>query len=331
MTLRRLGAGPLITRGHIPDMPPDIVDPSSVFNPGAISLGGVTILLLRVQTRGRRTFTVPARIHEDGLVQVADRPCHFDWQGQKPAEGVFHIYDSRITVLEGALLVVTAVDLASTCRLAIWQATGRDDTMGGLDTLTFHSWTDHLDTRNGVLFPEKIGGRYALLERPNRPIDGGPTSGSRIVLSLSDDLMNWENAGPVMEGHFHFWDELIGSGPPPVKTRHGWLHLYHGIATHFQAANIYQVGAALLDLDDPTKVLARTRNNILEPREPWELMGQVPNVVFPGGMTVQFFAGDGMAPDEALVNVYYGAADTAVGVAQATVGDLIQACQEGCP
>jgi len=84
----------------------------------------------------------------------------------------------------------------------------------------------------------------------------------------------------------------------------------------------------LLDLNDPVKVLARTRDNILEPRESWELMGQVPNVVFPSGATVSSTDDQGFSPDDAMVRVYYGAADTAVGIAEGTIGDLVKACRK---
>jgi beta-1,4-mannooligosaccharide/beta-1,4-mannosyl-N-acetylglucosamine phosphorylase len=331
MTLRRRGGGPVLSRTDIPDMLPEISDPSSVFNPGAVMAGDRTVLLLRVQTRGRRTFTVPA-VSDDGMAfAVARQPVIFDWKGQKPDEEIFHIYDARITPLDGKYYIVTAVDTAAGCRLALWQAVG--DPAGhfqGLERLEFVGWSAFSDTRNGVLFPEKVGGRYLMLERPNRTaLDGGPATGSGIVLSTSDDLQRWNEAGPVMAGRFHYWDELIGSGPPPIKTRQGWLHIYHGVATHFQAVNIYQAGAVLLDLDDPTRVLARTRDNILEPRELWELVGQVPNVVFPGGLTVSEFDSEGFATDEAVLRVYYGAADTAVGLAETTVGRLLAACTAG--
>jgi beta-1,4-mannooligosaccharide/beta-1,4-mannosyl-N-acetylglucosamine phosphorylase len=330
MSLHRLGPEPLITRTHIPDMAPEIVDPSSVFNPGAVRVGQTDVLLLRVQTRGRRTFTVPAVVDDTQQVTVGPRPTQFDWQGLEPAGPIFHIYDARITRIDSQIYVVTAVDLEGGCRLAIWRAAGTPESKwAGLDQLVFCGWSAHRDTRNGVLFPEKINGRFALLERPNLvAAPGAPATGRSIVLSMSDDLVSWEDQGPVMEGHFHYWDELVGSGPPPLKTRHGWLHLYHGVATHFQAANIYQVGAVLLDLDDPRRVIARTRDNLLEPRLPWELTGQVPNVVFPGGLTVDSVDAQGFAPDTAAVRVYYGAADTVVGLATATVADLISACKE---
>jgi beta-1,4-mannooligosaccharide/beta-1,4-mannosyl-N-acetylglucosamine phosphorylase len=183
------------------------------------------------------------------------------------------------------------------------------------------------DIRNGVLFPEKIGGKYLRLDRPNRARhSGGPTSGSTIWLSSSDNLIDWIPVAPVIEGRFHYWDEFIGSGPPPVKTRQGWLHIYHGVATHFGSANIYQAGVMLLDLEDPSKVISRGFYNILEPREPWELTGQVPNVVFPSGMIVKEYDSEGYARPESEVFVYYGAADTCVGLAVSTVSELIANC-----
>ena len=144
------------------------------------------------------------------------------------------------------------------------------------------------DVRNGVLFPEKINGKYLRFDRPNKvQLEGGPASGNTIVLSESDDLLKWKPVKPVMSGRFHYWDENIGSGPPPVKTKEGWLHVYHGVAMHFASSNIYQAGVSLHDLNDPSIVLSRSKYNILEPRELFELTGQVPNVVFPSGMIVE--------------------------------------------
>ncbi len=131
-----------------------------------------------------------------------------------------------------------------------------------------------------------------------------------------------------MQGRWRYWDELIGSGPPPVKTKEGWLHLYHGVATHFASVNIYQAGVVLLDLKDPTRVIARSRGNILEPRELYEMVGQVPNVVFPSGMIVEETDPEGFAPGESSVKVYYGAADTCIGLATTTVAALLQAARE---
>jgi beta-1,4-mannooligosaccharide/beta-1,4-mannosyl-N-acetylglucosamine phosphorylase len=217
-------------------------------------------------------------------------------------------------------MVMFAADMANGCRLGV----ARTETFERFEFLGFGA---EPDIRNGVLFPERIGGKYVRLDRPNRlSLHGGPTSGDEIWLSESTDVVNWTAVQSVMRGRPHSWDERIGSGPPPVKTKQGWLHLYHGIATHFGSCNIYQAGAVLLDLDDPSVVLARSRNNILEPRELYELIGQVPNVVFPSGMIVERYDDAGFAEPDSRVLVYYGAADTCVGLATTTTRDLLASC-----
>jgi beta-1,4-mannooligosaccharide/beta-1,4-mannosyl-N-acetylglucosamine phosphorylase len=321
--VRRSPKSPILTRRDIPAVAPHVADVSSVFNPGAVAIGGWVHLLLRVQTRGRETVLMPAESGDGETFTV--RPHLVEIDGLRSVgERIYHVYDPRLTVVDGSLCVVFAADVDGACRLGVARAADARR----LDRFDLVSFGPE-DARNGVLFPEKVGGRYLRLERPNRTrLAGGVASGDEIVLRASDDLVRWERVGPVMRGRPHYWDELIGSGPPPIKTPQGWLHVYHGIATHFAAANIYQAGVCLLDLRDPTRVLARGRNNILEPREPWELAGQVPNVVFPSGMVVEGADDAGFARPESLVRLYYGAADTVIGLATATVGELLEACGE---
>ncbi len=320
MSFNRSPAKPLLTRQDVPDLPPALRDVSSVFNPGAIRLDGTTTLLCRVQTRGRRTVTWAATSSDGLAFEFAPQPAEFLGLDDlvDPRDGasltVFHNYDPRITYCEGHLYVVTALDTNRGCRLAIWRT---DD----FSRLHLVGLTGDYDTRNGVLFPQLIGGRFAMLERPNTTrTTGGPTTGNGVRLITSADLTNWRDEGPVFGGQPHYWDELVGSGPPPLATEAGWLHIYHGVATHFQSANIYQAGAVLLDRDDPTVVLGRTRENILEPRLDWEVSGQVPNVVFPSGLTTTG------AGDKAVLNLYYGAADTVIGRATAPVANILAAC-----
>ena len=319
--MTRHPGNPILTRKDIPDIPGAFTDPTSVFNPGAVKFGGRYLLMLRVQSRSRETFMVMAE-SGDGV--------HFSGEGEivkfagleKVREKIYHIYDARITPLEGEHYVMFAMDMDAGCRLGVGRT--RD-----FKSFEFLGITTGDDVRNGVLFPEKIGGVYLRLERPNRArLEGGPTTGATIWLAESGDLIHWKERAPVMSGRFHYWDEYIGSGPPPVKTRRGWLHIYHGVAGHFGSANIYQAGVALLDLHDPAKVIGRCRGNILEPREPYELAGQVPNVVFPSGMVVEEYDADGFALPSSPVKVYYGAADTAVGLATTTIEALLAAASE---
>lgn len=336
MICRRHGSGPLITRDDVPDIADSsgggLLDATSVFNPGAFSYQDSRYLLLRVQSRGRYTMLVPAEIRDQ---EIRICPVNTVFAGTRelahPSTGyqLLHIYDPRITVIGPDVFVVTAIDTERGCRLAIWQAGAPgSDRFGGLEKLTLVSVLRGRDTRNGVLFPGKIAGRYSMLHRPNVAGDAdNPASGNSIVLSFSDDLRHWDEGRPILSGRPARWDERIGSGPPPIRTTAGWLHLYHGIATHFQSVNIYQAGVVLLDLEDPARIVARSTDNILEPREIWEMVGQVPNVVFPSGWTVSKTESDGTVPMDADVHIYYGAADTCVGRADTTVEELIAAAR----
>ena len=320
-SMKRHPGNPILTRASVPAIPPFLTDVTSVFNPGAVKFGDRYLLMLRVQGRSRETFMVMAE-SPDG-VRFAVRPGVVEFKGlEKVEERIYHVYDARITRLDGAFYIMFAMDMDGGCQLGLART---ED----FESFSFLGVTSKDDVRNGVLFPEKVNGVYLRLERPNRArLEGGPTTGSAIWLAESDDLIHWRGRGPVLDGRFHYWDEYIGSGPPPVKTRRGWLHVYHGVATHFGSANIYQAGVVLLDLDDPARVIGRSRGNILEPREPYELCGQVPNVVFPSGMIVEEFDAEGYALASSPVKVYYGAADTAVGLAVTTVGELLEAASE---
>jgi len=318
--LIRHPSNPVIDRTGIPKVLPGICDVSSVFNPAAVMFNGQYLLVLRVQNRARETFLMKA-ISADGInFEVEDKVIEFNGLSDKVKEKIYHVYDARITKIENTYFLVFAMDMENRCALGIAKTYDFEE-------YDFVGLTSEHDTRNGVLFPELIDGYHMMLERPNSlQLDDGPTSGNSIYLSRSKDLINWEITKKVLSGNPHYWDERIGSGPPPIKIKEGWLHIYHGIATHFGSSNIYQAGVLLLDLKDPSKVIARSKYNILEPREYYELCGQVPNVVFPSGMIVESYDKDGFTNYHSNVKIYYGAADTSVAMAEATVKDLIDAC-----
>ncbi|MEI6059202.1 MAG: glycoside hydrolase family 130 protein [Bacteroidota bacterium] len=312
---------PILTRTHIPPIPPELVDVTSVFNPGAIKDGDIYRLILRVQSRSRETYLVMAE-SADGVNFTVENKI-VDFKGiENVKDKVFHIYDARITRLEGRFYIMFAMDMQEGCQLGLGVT---DD----FKSFEFLGITSNEDIRNGVLFPEKINSKYYRMDRPNKARHSdGPTSGSTIWLSESENLLDWTPKAPLIEGRFHYWDEFIGSGPPPVKTRKGWLHVYHGVAGHFGSSNIYQGGVMLLDLNDPSKVLGRCRCNILEPREIWELAGQVPNVTFPSGLIVEEYDSEGFALENSEVKIYYGAADTSVGLLISSISELVDAALE---
>lgn len=319
--LHRHPRNPILTRKDVPDIPPFLVDATSVFNPGATLFGARYMLMLRVQARSRETFLVMAESPDGVKFTVGKEIVRFNGI-EKVREKVYHVYDARLTRLGDMNYVMFAMDMEGGCQLGLART-------ADFREFEFLGIVSSGDIRNGVLFPEKVGGRYLRMDRPNiARQSGGPTSGGTIWLSESDDLLAWRPVAPLMNGRFHYWDELIGSGPPPVKTRSGWLHLYHGVATHFGSASIYQAGVMLLDLENPSKVIGRCRGNLLEPREPYELTGQVPNVVFPSGIIVEKYDGEGFAEPESPVKVYYGAADTVIALATTTVRELLEAAHE---
>lgn len=167
--------------------------------------------------------------------------------------------------------------------------------------------------RNGVLFPRKIKGLYAMLSRPS---DSGHTPFGDIILSYSPDLTFWGKHRHVMaSGGKNWWQGTkIGAGPVPIETREGWLLLYHGVVTTCNGF-VYSMGGALLDLDEPHKVLYRTNDYLLTPEKQYETAGFVPNVVFPCATLNDAATG--------RIAIYYGAADTYTAIAFAQVDELI--------
>ncbi|MBT3233051.1 MAG: hypothetical protein HN356_09560 [Calditrichaeota bacterium] len=313
MPLNRYSGNPLITRRDISLSGTHLTDVSSVFNPGGILFNGKIILLLRVQNRGRETFLVKAESSDGKSFQIGTSQITFEGL-ESIQETVYHCYDPRITRIADVFYIMFAMDLESSCKLGL--ATTID-----FETYSFLGIVSEEDNRNGVLFPQMFNGKFLRLDRPNPPEPkSGSFSGDTVWLSESKDLLSWEKVQPVFSGRHHYWDELVGAGPPPIKTSDGWLLFYHGIATHFQSVNIYQVGAALLDLENPSTVLARTKYNILEPRESYELTGQVPNVVFPTGLILN---DDLPVTRNSELMIYYGAADTSVCLATSTVGEIM--------
>lgn len=165
--------------------------------------------------------------------------------------------------------------------------------------------------RNGVLFPRKINGNYAMLSRPS---DTGHTPFGDIFYSESPDLTYWGKHRHVMSTTGAWQSTKIGPGPVPIETSEGWLLIYHGVLTSCNGF-VYHMGAALLDLEKPWIVKYRTRPYILSPQTYYECVGDVPNVVFPCAALTDATTG--------RMAIYYGGADTVVALAFTTVDELI--------
>jgi predicted GH43/DUF377 family glycosyl hydrolase len=162
------------------------------------------------------------------------------------------------------------------------------------------------DNKDHVLFPRRIGGRYVTFHR--RP--------PSIWIAFSEDLENWGDFQTVMGPRSGNWDcNRVGAGGVPIETEDGWLVLYHG----YDDEIVYRFGACLLDLDDPTRVVSRPIGFLLEPRETWELRGDVPRAIFSAANPVV----------DSTVYVYYGGADRVVGLATCDLNELLAFARSG--
>ncbi|MGQ0643894.1 MAG: glycoside hydrolase family 130 protein [Elusimicrobiota bacterium] len=175
---------------------------------------------------------------------------------------------------------------------------------------------DDVDDRDVVIFPEKIGGKYWMLHRPAEWV--GPQHGTdkaSIWITSSDKLTEWKNPSRLLakpDADAPWQEKKIGASCPPIKTKHGWLLMYHGVQG-VKPERYYRQGVMMLDLNDPQKVISRPRPFVLEPSESWEKVGVEENVVFAVGNVV---VGD-------TYYCYYGGADKCIGVATCKFDDLV--------
>ncbi len=171
------------------------------------------------------------------------------------------------------------------------------------------------EDKNAALLPERVDGKWILFHRPTT---GFGVTHPGIALSRSPDLVTWSPPEVVLKPRDGaWWDSLrIGIGPPLLKTEHGWLLIYHGVKETVGGA-IYRVGLALLDLEEPTRVLRRAQDWIFAPQAPYERQGDVGNAIFPCGVLHDSASGE--------LRLYYGAADTSICLATAQLDELLDA------
>ena len=218
-----------------------------------------------------------------------------------------YAYDPRLIKIEDAYYVVFCADIEGPSIYIAKTVDFKRFEMMPTGFLPFN--------RNGVLFPEKIKGKYVMLSRPS---DSGHTPFGNIYISESPDLIHWGNHKLLMK-NFHqnesFWERIkIGAGPTPIKTDEGWLIIYHGVQGNCNGF-VYSFGVALLDLEDPTKVKYRSRRYLMTPEKEYETVGFTSNVLFPCSALVD---------DSGEIAIYYGAADTTMGIAFTTVDKLLE-------
>ncbi|MGI8699028.1 MAG: hypothetical protein ACR2J0_07795 [Mycobacteriales bacterium] len=279
---------------------------NAVMNAGATTMDGTTVLICRVEDRRGISHLALARSKNGVSNWVVDEsPCMAPSPDHPEEE--WGLEDPRVTYveeLESWVIAYTAfgsggpaVSLALTSDFVHFERLGM--VMSPED-------------KNAALLPRRVKGDWVLFHRPVATI------GRRgdIWLSRSSDLRSWTAPEPVMGARVGgWWDSArIGMGPPPLETEDGWLVVYHGVRQTVAGA-LYRAGLALLDLDQPAKVLRRAEDWVLSPRTSYELVGDVPGVVFPCGLVHD------ETTDE--LRVYYGAADSQLALATASLSDVL--------
>ncbi|RKY25601.1 MAG: glycosidase [Planctomycetota bacterium] len=278
------GSGKIITKKFPKnDRKIDFSDPRLIITPAGIYLTSISHLRLAHSKDG-----VNFKIEDKPAIEPAN-----DYEA-------FGIEDPRISIIDGLYYInyVAVCPFGITTRL--------------VSTKDFKSFERHgaifcPDNKDVVIFPERIGGKYYALHRPNSPLFGK----NDIWISESPDLLCWGNHRYLIEPGRDRWDEIkIGAGAVPFRTEEGWVEVYHGVDRN----NRYCLGAVLLDSKEPWKVIARTEEPIFEPEADYETEGFFGNVVFSCGL---------LCEDEKL-KIYYGAADTTVCYAELALDDVVE-------
>lgn len=297
-TLWRDPRNPIINRYSIPCS-------NSIFNSAVVPFGEGFAGVFRCDNRAVQ-MNIFAGFSLDGIKwKIEHEPIIFECGNTRMIESDYK-YDPRVTFIEDRYWITWCNGYKGQPTIGIGYT---------FDFKHFYQCENAFlpFNRNGVLMPKKINGLYAMLSRPS---DNGHTAFGDIYISYSPDMVFWGKHRKVM-GVTPFevsaWQCLkVGAGPVPIRTAEGWLMFYHGVIRTCNGYR-YSMGAALLDLDDPSKVLFRTQPYLLAPAEIYELIGDVPDVVFPCAALT----------DGERIAIYYGAADTHVCVAYGRINEIL--------
>src|SRR6056297_582286 len=276
---------------------------NSVFNPGAVKVNDETILLCRVEDcRGFSHLTVARSNDGQNNWRIDSEPTLS--RSEQFHEERWGLEDPRIVWLEPfnsyAITYVSFSPAGPQVSLALTD-----------DFKKFHRRGVLLlpEDMDASLFPRKFNDRFVLI---HRPIVRGE---QHMWISFSPDLSHWGEHDILMTRRSGWWDDAkVGLGPQPIETEKGWLILYHGVR-ETASGSLYRVGLALLDLEDPTRVLKRCDPWVMGPRKDYEYRGDVPGVVFPTGAVVDKEANQ--------VKLYYRAADSRIGLATADLDEML--------
>ncbi|MHC4426471.1 MAG: glycoside hydrolase family 130 protein [Planctomycetota bacterium] len=297
--IRRYQDNPLITIEDLPRVCSDI------WNAGVIRLRDEYLLLLAVETLEGLGSIYLARGTDGYDFSVEPEPFMTASRDEPFARyETFGIRDARIAEIDGTYYITYIADSESGERIGL----ARTNDFQSVERIQLIS---EPDTKNGAVFSRKIGQRYAMLERPS--------AGGSIWLSYSDDLRHWGSSTVVLTPRSGHWDSnRVGPAGPPIELDEGWLLIYYG-EKDTTAGPLVRLGAAILNRNDPSRVLARSNIPILTPRERYERIGDIGNIVFSCGALLE---------DGNQIKVYYGASDSCICLGIGTLDDIIRVCRE---
>ncbi|MFP4497044.1 MAG: glycoside hydrolase family 130 protein [Vulcanimicrobiota bacterium] len=300
--IKRYEKNPILTRDDIP------YTVETVHNAGMAKYEDEYIMLFRSHLRTGRSILGLARSRDGYNFKPDPEPFMTPSSGGEFGEyEEYGVEDPRICHIDGNYYITYSAYSRHGVRIGL----ARTKDFKNLERIALITQADY---RNVVIFPRKFNGYYARLDRPHSEIS--PWS---MWISYSPDLIHWGNSRIVMKPVTYHWDEMkIGPGATPIKTERGWLNIYHGVFPTMDGS-VYRLGVALHDLEDPSKILGVCDEWILQPRDPWELVGYVHNVVFTCGAIPE---------DDGTLKIYWGGADTVMNAGEAKLDDLVNLCLE---
>lgn len=306
---KRFPGNPILTSNDLP------YAANTVFNPAATIYNGKVLLLARVEDRRGFSHLTKA-VSDDGISNwIIDEKPTLEPDPENYPEEEWGIEDPRITYMEEigkyAIVYTSFSRGGPLVSLALTEDFEKFERLGPIMPP---------EDKDAALFPRKINGKWLLIHRPIHA-NYGPEA--HVWISKSDDLKYWgEHQILINARKGAWWDShKVGLNCPPLETPEGWLILYHGVK-QTAAGAIYRLGLALLDLENPCRVLRRSDEWVFGPSEPYEREGDVADVVFPCGWVLNKETG--------RIKVYYGAADTCVALATTTLDDLLDYIKR-CP
>ncbi len=291
---------------------------AQIYNPAPVQFGDETVLLVSVvefaATKGFGRDVGQTRLarSRDGIHFTLETENFIDTQtAGMPWELYHHFIDNRITKIEDTYYIITPV-----------MVKGFDSPVGMLGRTKDFKTYERIEiitqpkNRGASLFPEKIRGKYYKLDRPG----GGDGGNGDIWISASPDLIHWGEFKPVLAAGYRFWNVQKIGPTPPIKTEKGWLDIIHGVFTP-AGGTYYYIGAILLDLDEPWRVIGKTNSYLLGPEMEYERHGNCDNTVFPCGAIADY--------EKDQLRLYYGACDNDICLATGSLSEIVDACIQG--